>query len=336
MSNPRKYFLRQYSNENYWHGGIGYTHMETILAEEGYIPVELPTASVPVFSSLLRLVKLLSIFARAKRQDEWVFVYPVYGRMNRWLLNLLIKKEVKITGIVGDIDGLKDNDEKKLKKDIAFLHRLPALIVHNSAMDNWFRSNGYRGKTSSLQLFDFLAKPVTGEREISNTVVFAGNLEKSPFLYQLDQPSLRNIDFNVYGKGKEEAKEWPRNVHYKGAYKPTELPGILEGSFGLLWDGNQWDEPGGAIGNYMPYISHHKLSLYVLAGLPILVPRIAGSSRFIEENGLGIVIGNLADIETEIKKLSAESYRGICKNLSKCAERISQGKHLLESMIDVR
>ncbi|MCR6721566.1 MAG: hypothetical protein NVV59_15070 [Chitinophagaceae bacterium] len=209
------------------------------------------------------------------------------------------------------------------------------MIVHNVAMEEWIRAKGYRGKIAMLQLFDFLVKPSQTKRNLSNSVVFAANLSKSSFLFQLDQPALRNINFNVYGKGFDEVKQWPQNVHYKGAFAPSEMPAIVEGSFGLLWNGDQLDQPGGSFARYLQYISPHKLSLYILAGLPILIPRFAGASRFIEENCLGILIDSPADIETAIKNLSAEDYRIICNNLAIWADWISKGEQLKRAVREV-
>lgn len=336
MSTARRYFLRQYSNEHYRHGGIGYTDMETILGSEGYTAVQLPAVRIPVLSFLVRLVAIGKRWIVAKRCDEWVFIYPVYGRMNRWLLRALLWKRVKVTGIVGDIDGLKDEDAVLLKKDIRFLCALPAVILHNAAMETWLRSVGYSGKIATITLFDFLARPSQRPRTLSHTVVFAGNLAKSPFLYQLDQPAFSGLQFNVYGSGNDDNREWPVLVKHKGAWSPYELPEMLEGSFGLIWDGERWDMPAGSIGRYMQYISHHKLSLYILAGLPVVVPRIAGSAAFVEANNLGIVVENMADLEQEIKKLSEESYFIIRNNLWHWASRISQGYQLREALAALR
>ncbi|MCR6721565.1 MAG: hypothetical protein NVV59_15065 [Chitinophagaceae bacterium] len=120
MNSPRKYFLRQYSSENYWHGGIGYTHMETVLEKEGYIPFELPVSSVRLFTFFRRLQILVNVFFISNRTDEWVFIFPVYGRMNRLLVKILLAKKVRLTAIVGDIDGLQDDDNDLLKRSCHF------------------------------------------------------------------------------------------------------------------------------------------------------------------------------------------------------------------------
>lgn len=329
MSGSRKYYLRQYSQEKYWHGGIGYTHIENILEEKGYVPIELPaTPRIPVLLFIIRFFKMVSICLDAKPADRWAFIYPVYGRLNRWMIKWLNRKKVNTLCIVGDIDGLKDEDPAQLKKDIRFFLRQPSLVVHNDNMEEWARSMGYRGWVYQLTLFDFLSRPSDRRRELSRTVVFAGNLHKSPFVYQLSQPALKDIQFLVYGAGGDSTRAWPRNVEFKGSYAPSQLPNVVEGSFGLLWDGDSWDTPAGPIGKYMPYITHHKVSLYILAGLPILVPRIAGSASFIEKNGLGILIDDLSMIEPAIQQISEEDYRRMRTNLSIWSKRILNGFQL--------
>ena len=41
MNPSRKFYLQQYSQENYQHGGQGYVDMEKILEQEGYKPSRL-------------------------------------------------------------------------------------------------------------------------------------------------------------------------------------------------------------------------------------------------------------------------------------------------------
>ena len=51
-----------------------------------------------------------------------------------------------------------------------------------------------------------------------------------------------------------------------------------KGSFGLIWEGDSIEKPSGSLGRYIQYISHHKLSLYILAKLPIIVAASAATA----------------------------------------------------------
>ena len=41
------------------------------------------------------------------------------------------------------------------------------------------------------------------------------------------------------------------NIIHKGVFKPEELPRVLDGSYGLVWDGDSLDECSGNIGEYL-------------------------------------------------------------------------------------
>ncbi len=47
--------------------------------------------------------------------------------------------------------------------------------------------------------------------------------------------------FNVYGVGTE-LENLKKIVDYKGKYPPDELPNLLEGNLGIVWDGMYDDE----------------------------------------------------------------------------------------------
>lgn len=70
--------------------------------------------------------------------------------------------------------------------------------------------------------------------------------------------------FNVYGTGTE-LGYLHKTVNYKGKFPPDELPDILDGNLGLIWDGSYNDEDEAyCLKNYTKYNNPHKLSLYIL------------------------------------------------------------------------
>jgi hypothetical protein len=334
MNPARKFYLQQYAQENYQHGGQGYVDMERILEQEGYMPCRLEEngGRSRILNFRKRFLQLRRIVKNASKADEWVFIFPVYGRMNRWLLRRLQRKSCQLIGIVADIDGLKDAEEGILREDIAFLSKLPKLVVHNQAMSDWLVSVGCKADMAKLEFFDFLQRPSAASRGLENKVAFAGNLAKSRFLLDPSISDLDDIQIAVYGPGLEISSPLQKNLHFKGTYDPSDLIEKLEGSFGLVWDGDSWQSPGGPLGHYMAYITHHKISLYILAGLPILIPRMAGAAPRVEQYGIGIVFDNTADIPAAIKKLSEESYQAMRQNMVKLAEQLSKGQQLRNAL----
>lgn len=324
------YYLRQYAGQQYRHGGVGYSDAEKIAEEMGFRPLQL-TASGR-FIRIRRFWQAWRISRRLVAGDILFVVYPVYGRMDQWLLKRAKQKGIRLIALVADIDGLKDEDARLLAQDIQLLRLFDAYVVHSTAMEKWVLTHIKKAPVAQLEFFDFLAPVSTAERRLSNQVVFAGNLSKSGFLAQLRNPGLVSLHFRLYGVGVE--KNWlqPGRVDWEGQFAPAELPQLLQGSFGLVWDGDAARGAAGALGRYMQYISHHKLSLYILAGMPLIVSAEAASAGLVEKYGIGLVVHSLEELPAQIKKLSEESFFIMRKNMEPLARRISSGQNLRRAL----
>jgi hypothetical protein len=255
--------------------------------------------------------------------------------MHRLLLRLLrLRPSIRIICLVADINGLKDGDEKVLKDEVRILSRFRYFVVHGKPMEEWLRSKIPHAKISLLYFFDFLATPVEKSRNKCTDIAFAGNLIKSPFLEDLHLVTLVNKDLQFFIYGPEETTGMLNQpgVTLKGVCPPYELAGKMEGGFGLLWDGKSIDGAGGSLGDYMQYISHHKLSLYIIAGLPIIAYENAGSAALIRELNIGITVKSIRDIPGTLALLSDDAYQLMRKNLKPIADKISRGDYLLSAI----
>jgi hypothetical protein len=254
--------------------------------------------------------------------------------MNRILLRGLIRKGVKVICFLADINGLKDGNAATLKKEIRFLRRFSSFIVHNDKMQEWLEQTIPGSHAEKIEFFDFLAKPATTEHTFSYEIIFAGYLEKSRFLEKLDQlqSACPSVHFQLYGRGQTPCMLKQSKVSWNGIHKPHEMPSKLKGSFGLVWDGDSIEGPGGSLGDYMRYISHHKLSLYLLAGLPLIVPSFAASAPLIEKYKIGITVNSLFELEERIKQVSPEEHRQMQANTKEIANRISRGAGLRQAL----
>ncbi len=333
------YFIQQYFQQQYLHGGVGLVDAEAVLLAEGYKPILFPhqhnhswPAKISRFFFLLRTIR------RIQKGSVVVFLFPVYAKMVRLLVNLLVrKKNIRIICFIMDIDGIKDGDTQKLEEEISFFHQLDYFIVHNHRMRQWLAENVTKNNASEIVFFDFLAKPADLTRETSHNIVFAGNLEKSSFLEKLQllkgkQPRLH---FNLYGPNQTDAMIQQENVTWHGVEPPYDMPNKVQGSFGLLWDGTSIDGPGGSFGEYMQYITHHKLSLYILSGLPVIVPATTAAEDLVNEYGIGFSVNNLYEIEEKINSITPEDYKLMQKKMQPLARKISTGGCLKDALKDI-
>lgn len=335
MDTNKKYFIQQYRQEVYQHGGIGYVDAEQVLLDMGYKPVLLPhQTGFSFIAKINRLLYVLKTLLRIKKGSTVVFLFPVYAKMNRLLLRLLSGRKLRIVCFITDINGLKDGDYELLQKEIEFFRRFNYFIVHNDKMLEWLKKQVPGAVGSAIDFFDFLALPVTRLNAFSYDIAFAGNLEKSKFLEKLHLLETLSplLKFLLYGPGSTPAMIGQGNVKWLGVEDPHSLPIKLKGAFGLLWDGDSIDKPRGSLGDYMQYISHHKLSLYIISGLPVIVPATAASAPLVEKYKIGFVINSLDEIEEKISSLPQQDYLQMIDNMVELAKKISEGRCLGEAL----
>ncbi|HYJ38607.1 MAG TPA: hypothetical protein VEV87_08310 [Chitinophagaceae bacterium] len=320
------YFISEYAEDYFFHGGIGIIDAERILEQQGFQPIRLPFHfSFSLWAKLSRLWYCVKLIFSIERNAAVVFIHPLHARLNNWLVSFLNRRKVMIICMIGDIDGLKDGDRKLLEHEIKLLSRFQYFIVHNQGMLDWLNAYIPGRKAELIEFFDFLTSPASRQLLVEREIVFAGNLDKSKFLLDLQRLPLH---FNLYGPGINLQMQDQSNVTYHGIFDPYELPGKLHGSFGLVWDGESVDEMKGSLGDYMQYISHHKLSLYILAGLPVITACSSGASALVKKYRIGFCVDSLSEISDRMNKLTRVQYQEMVDNMQPLANRIANGNCL--------
>lgn len=239
--------------------------------------------------------------------------------------------------LICDIDGLRDGDKQILQKEISMLRKYKYFIVHNTQMQKWLNMHVKDNRSVILNLFDFLASPELKKRSLSYTVVFAGNLSKSRFINKLDQlfESSPNLKFFIYGNKDGVISDSAENVSYKGVFEPYSLPSLTQGSFGLVWDGDSIEQCTGSYGSYLQLNSPHKLSFYILCGLPVIVWDKAATASFVTGNRIGITISSLFEMENKINAISETDYQNMRSNMHALANKISAGEYLKNAVKEI-
>jgi hypothetical protein len=122
------------------------------------------------------------------------------------------------------------------------------------------------------------------------------------------------------------------NVAYKGVHPAYSLPSVIEGSFGLIWDGDGIDTPSGNLGDYMFYINHHKLSLYIVCNLPVIIHESTGSADFVKRFNIGLTVRSLFEVEDKLQRLSEKDYGTMVQNMQQLAKDITSGNFLQNAL----
>ncbi|WP_421824670.1 beta-1,6-galactofuranosyltransferase [Flagellimonas oceanensis] len=247
-------------------------------------------------------------------------------------------KGCKIVLIVHDVKTLMGKN-KDVEKEMKRFNKADVLVLHNEVMMKWFAENGYKGKMVPLYLFDYLLAhnqelpetPKHAEKEI----VFAGGLgmEKSAFLYKVDELGQMDFTLKLYGNGYQKEKvDENSTLDYQGVFAPDEVLDKMKGNFGLVWNGNAIKECDGAFGKYIQYNNPHKTSLYLLAGLPVIVWDKAAVAKLIEEEQIGFAISSLDELSEKLANIDDATYSKMVANVDAIRHKITNG-HFLQAAV---
>ena len=321
--------------------------VEEIVKQEGFSPLLLTVEDWYKMSTIKaqqhKSKALAQAFSRLKPGDQLLIQFPMlhHSFFTTYLVKKLQARGVKVYFIIHDLEVLRyaNLDTVPLKHKIrvhlqesSLLKQADGLIAHNPVMKSVLVDKGIsEKKIVSLGIFDYLIPNYQDKEDLSKegAIIVAGNLaqEKAGYLYELPARPA----YNLYGVGFDEARKLS-NETYFGSFLPDELPSALEGSFGLVWDGDSSKTCSGVFGEYLRYNNSHKASLYLASGFPIIVWGQSALANFVLEKECGISIESLLDLEEVLEHLSQEEYQGLVKNAKAVGQTIREGSYLLSAL----
>ena len=321
--------------------------VEEIVKREGYQPLLLTVDDWYQMGTLKaqqhKAKALAQAFSQLKSGDQLLIQFPMlhHSFFTTRLVRKIQRRGVKVYFIIHDLEALRyaNLDTVPLKHKIrvhlqesSLLKIADGVIAHNPIMKSVLVDKGIaEDKIVSLGIFDYLIpdfQEKSGQTK-DQPIIVAGNLaqEKAGYLYKLPaEPS-----YNLYGVGFDENRAL-LNETYFGSFLPDELPSVLEGGFGLVWDGDSADTCSGVFGEYLRFNNSHKASLYLASGFPLVVWSQSALSHFVLENDCGIAVESLHDIKTTIENLSKSDYQGLVGNAKHIGKRIREGFYLTSAL----
>ncbi len=269
---------------------------------------------------------------KAKKDDTILIQYPYSPMLLNQMLFAVLRlgstlKRYKVSVLIHDLTGLRSDNKSLLQKELKMMRNCN-IIYHNESMKKECEKIRQAYSFQILGLFDYLYSGNNCKREYSNTpvIMVAGNLskDKSGYIYQLS--SVDGVKFDLFGAGYD--GESTENVKYRGKFTPEKLITNLDGQFGLVWDGDTIDTCGGTSGNYLRFNNPHKISLYIAAGVPVIVWKESALARFVEENGIGFCVNNLKDLPEIMNKMNTANYAKMAERVDKVGRIVRRGIHL--------
>ncbi len=268
-------------------------------------------------NKLSQFIKKIIVILKNMHYHDWIILqYPItQSPILRWLP----KRNTII--FIHDLNSIRDIKNSRNKNEISNLKHFKHIVCHNDKMKQFLVKKGINSDyIYTNELFDYLCdSDITTSKSFNKSIIYAGNLNKSPFIKQLDNKKLR-YKICLYGQGIND--DINSKILYKGTFRPENLPKEWNGSIGLVWDGN-YDESDQdeSFKNYTKYNNPHKLSCYIAAGLPVIVWRKAAIADFVLENNIGYTISNIYDINN----IDFSDYAEKKKNVDAISNKVRNG-----------
>lgn len=287
-----------------------------------------------VFASIWDWLRLL---ASIESNSMVLVQYPHFPLKSVLILRVMLPivirlKRCRVVALVHDLDSVRGvNGVAARYSDRRVLKRFSWIVCHNERMrDELIRLGVCEQYIIPLGVFDYLCDDTAGRaKESVRTegvrLAFAGNLspEKSSFLYQMAPLLGESLTLLLYGSGYCIIKSL--YVCYGGVVSAERLPLELEADYGLVWDGDSIETCSGAYGGYLALNNPHKVSLYLSAGIPVIIWSGAALAGYIERGGLGICIESLRDLGHALAATGKEQYEQMRQNAEREGERIRNG-----------
>ena len=121
-------------------------------------------------------------------------------------------------------------------------------------------------------------------------------------------------------------------MKYCGQYTPEQLPQVLRGGFGLVWDGDEIQSCSGVYGSYLRYNNPHKTSLYLACGLPVIVWDQSAIAEYVVEHHLGLAVRSLEELPRRLQRMDRAEYAALCQGAAEMGERLRRGDMLRRAL----
>lgn len=324
--------------------------------QRGYTRFEMPNFPVEknkIEKKIWLLTKYVKwwrkLEAALNKGDVVIYQHPTYGKRvaSKMIRRIQKKRKCKFIAVVHDLESLRggiqgvisSNKKTEYYGDTKLLNAFDAVICHNDSMKKYMVEviGLDEKKLVCLNIFDYLSdytRPI--QNKLSNpTIAIAGNLAlgKCAYIYDIcTEKYNKNLLVNLYGNNFESSKARDERLKWNGSFAPADLPSHLECDFGLVWDGNSADTCTGNTGNYLRYNNPHKTSLYLSAGIPVIVWKKAAIAEFVINNKVGIAVENLHELDALIGNMKDSEYRDMCENVLHIAEKLRNGKYFYEAL----
>lgn len=266
--------------------------------------------------------------------DSLYFQYPIYNTGINVLKTIReTYPKLNIVGIIHDIDSIRFYGQEFSSNSPEFndFLMMDTLIVGSERVKMQILSSGYTGSIIVHGMWANIPEDIETD---GLPIVYAGNLslEKSGFLINPKYENIIKKYVSIFGKINQGMGD-VINYNYIGALNNEFLVKYIRNTrnfeYGLIWD-----EPFGvdhtSWSDYNALNMPAKLSMYIRAGIPVIVKSNTRAAEIVEKYKIGVIIDSIEDIENVINNNDIR-YSMLANNVFDMSKYIKNGESFFMS-----
>lgn len=324
-----------YISQNYRNhttaGNKAKSDVEQIMLEEGFRNIGLTRTEHPSKGAHFQfnLTGIAKATTALRKGDILFLQYPLKKYFS-YICKVAHLRGAKVVVLIHDLGSFR-RKSLTVSKELRLLSNADYIIATNKVMARHLRDTGLDRPMGSLDAWDYLTvtdpipqRIIDGETRIA----YAGSLNerKNAFLWKWGNV-ITDYVVDIYGSGfRMDQVEKPEKFFDHGFVVAENLIAGMTSDYGLVWDGHSIDSCEGDFGSYLALNTPHKVSLYLRARLPLIIWSGAAMADFVKDNGIGITVDTLAEINKRIKEVTPEEYAGMRRNVDRVAADVAAGK----------
>lgn len=314
-------------------GSKAKTDVEDILESMGAVNVGLARRfrSGKVYAFIYNMCSVVRYLFSLRRGDCVVLQYPV-KKYYAFLCRVAHWRGAKVVTLVHDLGSFR---RKKLtvEQEMSRLSQGDYVIATNAVMREWLQQQGLTLPMGSLDVWDFLGGAQPRARlpyANRKRVLYAGALGHRKNSFVVEWAAMqRNYDLHIYGDYARYATSLAGEYLYCHDFMPHEaFISQVQAHYAVVWDGGSVDCCEGDFGAYLQYNTPHKISMYLRTGIPLVVWSGAAMAQFVAENGVGIVVDSLRELDALLSEIDENLWLTMCDNVAEVSSRLQEGYYL--------
>ena len=249
-------------------------------------------------------------------------------KWDSYLVDKLKLLDVKLVMFIHDVPPLMfESNYYLMPLFIDMYNKSEVVVVPSEKMYKKLVSEGLTVKKFIVQkMWDLTHQLDLDNPQFEKKLIFSGNPSRFPHIvgWKYETP------LHVYAL-KEEGVDYSK-VIFKGWRRQQDL--LLElskGGFGLVW-GNS-ENPVDERDYYKENISY-KLSTYLAAGIPVVVPDYLSNADYIREKGIGFVVSSLEEANRLVQECTEDQYNLMAKKAQYTSYLIRNGFFTKKILVD--